>query len=157
MQEPAAVVGLQFQLPADGLHVTVDVRPLGQHLKLYLYGGNLEIGDEGIDDIALFPGAAEQEIDRDDLHHLDIAVVPCKDDAVVDFLNGNVLRQRVQRLDLFLLGKEGLELINPAPLEVHLDTASAFERGIFLHCWFAAARPTGEHGFPASHTLGCVL
>ena len=34
----------------------------------YLHWRNFQVADKGIDDTALFPGAAEQEVDRD---HLD--------------------------------------------------------------------------------------
>ena len=93
LQLAAAFVRLLSQLPAHCIHVPVDVRPLGQHLELYLHRRNFQIADKGIDDTALFPGAAEQKVDRDHLDQLDIAVISGVDDAVGDLLNGNVVSQ----------------------------------------------------------------
>ena len=93
LQLAAAFIRLLDQLPAHCVHVPVDVRPLGQHLELYLHRRNFQIADKGIDDTALFPGAAEQKVDRDHLDQLDIAVISGVDDAVGDLLNGNVVSQ----------------------------------------------------------------
>ena len=56
---------------------------------------NNKIGNKGIDDAPLFPGAAEQEVDGDHLHHLDVSVVFRVDDAVFYFADGQVVRYRV--------------------------------------------------------------
>ena len=101
LQLTAAFVRLLGQLPAHRIHVVVDVRPLGQHLELHLDRGNLQVADKGVDDTALFPGAAEQEVDRNHLDQLDIAVVSGVDDAVGDLLNGDVVCQRVEGPYLF--------------------------------------------------------
>ena len=50
--------GFPFQLLADRFYVVVNVRPLGQHLELHLHRRDFEVADEGIDDTALFLGAA---------------------------------------------------------------------------------------------------
>ena len=76
----------------------VDVCASGQSLELDLDGSNFEIGDERIDDAALFPGAAKQEVYRDDFYKFDIPVVAGVNDAVLHLLDGNVVGNLVQRL-----------------------------------------------------------
>lgn len=80
-----------LQFPTHGVHMTVDVRPLGQHLKLHFHRGDFQVRDEGVNDIALLPGAPQKKIYRDDLDYFDIAVVTGIDDTVLDPLNGNVV------------------------------------------------------------------
>ena len=140
-------MGVRFprQLFPDALHVSVDVRPLGEHLELHLLRRDLEIADEGIDDAALLLGAAQQEIHGHHLHHLDIAAVPGLDDAVGDLLNGHVIRQGIQGLDHFLPLQEGFVLGDLPLFHIHMEPAAAF--GQFLHIRIGGVlllRPAGE-------------
>ena len=111
-------VSLPAQLLAYCLHMTVDVGPFGQHFELDFCRRDFQIGDEGVDDTALFLGAAEQKVDRNHLHHLDVAVIFGVDNAVLYFLNRNIVRQWVEGLDCIIGRQEGLELIHLARLEV---------------------------------------
>ena len=105
--------------------MAVDIRALRQHLELYLDRGNFQIADKGIDDTALFLGAAEQEIDRNDFHDLYIAVVSGVDHTILDFFDGNIIRQQIERRHLFLRWKKRLVLGDLALFPVKTKAAAA--------------------------------
>ena len=92
LQHPAVRVCFPLQFLSHGLHMTVDIRALGQYLELHLDRGDFQVADKGIDDTTLFLGAAEQKIDWNDLHDLHIAVISGVDHSVLDFFDGNVVR-----------------------------------------------------------------
>ena len=80
----------------------VNIGPAGQNLELDFSRGNLEIRDERINDITLFPRTAQQKVDGNDLDHLDISMISGVDHAVRHFLNRDVVCNLVQRLnDIF--------------------------------------------------------
>ena len=148
LQLTAAFVRLLGQLPAHRIHVVVDVRPLGQHLELHLDRGNLQVADKGIDDTALFPGAAEQKVDRDHLDQLDIAVISGVDDAVGDLFNRNVVGQWIDGTHHLLRLQECFELIQLSRLQIHLKAAFAFGLcfGLLFLCGSLTLQPGREHG-----------
>ena len=110
LKHPAVWVCFLLQLLPHRLHMAVDIRTFRQHLELHLDRSDLQIADKGIDDPALFLGASEQKIDRNDLHHLHIAVVSGVNHTILDFFDGNILRQRVEGLHLFLRWEKRLVL-----------------------------------------------
>ena len=133
LQHPAVWVCFLLQLPPYRLYMAVDIRALSQHLELHLDRGNFQITDKGIDDTALFLGAAEQEIDRNDFHDLYIAVVSGVDHTLLDFFDGNVIRQQIERCHLFLRWKKRLVLGDLALFPVEPDAAAAdWHRLLFL-------------------------
>ena len=73
----------------------VDVRFFGQHLHLHLYRTDFQIVDIGIQNAALFPGAAEQKVDGRHFQHLHISVVTGVDDPMFDLLDGKIVHRRL--------------------------------------------------------------
>ena len=108
-----------LQLPADGIQMPVNVRTLCQCLELHLDRGNFQIGNEGVNDAALLSRAAQQEVDGNHLYNLDIAVISCINDAVLNLLDRDIVRQGVERLNGFFLLQEGLELRHAALLQIN--------------------------------------
>ena len=73
----------------------IDIRFLGQYLHLHLYRADFQIVDVGIQDAALFPGAAEQEVNGRHLQHFHIPVVAGIEHPVFDLLDGEIVRRRL--------------------------------------------------------------
>ena len=149
LQDTAARILLMLQLPADGIQMPVNVRTLCQCLELHLDRGNFQIGNEGVNDAALLSRAAQQEVDGNHLHNLNIAVISCINDAVLNLLDRDIVRQGVQRLNGFFLLQEGLELRHAALLQIDRKSAAAFgERRIFCFAVaFPLLRPAGQQRF----------
>lgn len=155
-----------LQLPADGIQMPVNVRTLCQCLELHLDRGNFQIGNKRVNDTALLSRAAQQEVDGNHLYNLDIAVISCINDAVLNFLDRDIVRQGIERLNGFFLLQEGLELRHAALLQINRKSAAAFgERRIF--CFAVAFRCCAQLGSsvfpfcrPASHRVkgfcGCA-
>ena len=76
----------------------VQVGPFGNDFDLHFDRADLQERDKRVDDVPLFSGAAQQEVDRYDLNDLQVAVIPCIDDAVFDLLHGQVFRHRIDIL-----------------------------------------------------------
>ena len=139
LQDTAARILLMLQLPADGIQVPVNVRTLCQCLELHLDRGDFQIGNKGVNDAALLSRAAQQEVDGNYFYSLDIAVISCINDAVLNLLDRDIVRQGIERLNGFFLLQEGLELRHAALLQINRKSAAAFgERRIFC---FAVAFP----------------
>ena len=138
-----------LQLPADGIQMPVNVRTLCQCLELHLDRGNFQIGNEGVNDAALLSRAAQQEVDGNHLHNLNIAVISCINDAVLNLLDRDIVRQGIERLNGFFLLQEGLELRHAALLQINRKSAAAFgERRIFCFAVaFPLLRPAGQQRF----------
>ena len=138
-----------LQLPSDGIQVPVNVRTLCQCLELYLDRGNFQIGNKGVNDAALLSRAAQQEVDGNHLYNLDIAVISCINDAVLNLLDRDIVRQGIERLNGFFLLQEGLELRHAALLQINRKSAAAFgERRIFCFAaGFSMLRPTWQQCF----------
>ena len=149
LQDTAARILLMLQLPADGIQVPVNVRTLCQCLELHLDRGNFQIGNEGVNDAALLSRAAQQEVDGNHLYNLDIAVISCINDAVLNLLNRDIVRQGIERMNGFFLLQEGLELRHAALLQINRKSAAAFgERRIFCFAVaFPLLRPAGQQRF----------
>ena len=92
LQDTAARILLMLQLPADGIQMPVNVRTFCQCLELHLDRGNFQIGNEGVNDAALLSRAAKQEVDGNHLYNLDIAVISCINDAVLNLLDRDIVR-----------------------------------------------------------------
>ena len=140
-------IGFLFQLFLHHLKMPVDVRPFCQHLELHLSRRDLQIGDKGIDDPSLFLGAAEHEIHRHHLDHLDVAVIPCVNDAVLDFLNGYIADNRIERLLERPLLQKGFDLGDFALFPVYMKAIAAFRPLLFVlgrRLWRLASGPTRE-------------
>ena len=88
LQQAAVFIGLLRHLLLHDLPVPVQVGPLGNDLDLHFDRADLQERDKRVDDVPLLSGAAQQEVDRHDLNDLQVAVVPCVDDAVFDLLHG---------------------------------------------------------------------
>ena len=142
LKHPAVGVRLPLQLPAHRLHMAVNVRPLGQHLELHLHRRNFQVADKGVDNAALFLGAAQQEVDRHHLQNLHIAVVPGVDDTMLDGFHRHIVRQRIE--GLYLRGQECLEPVYFPLLEIHLQPVPAFG-GLVVVLLGDAVAPAGEH------------
>ena len=149
LQDTAARILLMLQLPADGIQMPVNVRTLCQCLELHLDRGNFQIGNEGVNDAALLSRAAQQEVDGNHLYNLDIAVISCINDAVLNLLDRDIVRQGIERLNGFFLLQEGLELRHAALLQINRKSAAAFgERRIFCFAVaFPLLRPAGQQRF----------
>ena len=93
LHQAALFVFLMGHLLAHRVQVAVDVRTAGQNLDLELDGRDLQVRNEGVDDIPLFPGAAQHKVDGDNFDHLDKAMVFGIDNAVLHFLNGQIIRR----------------------------------------------------------------
>ena len=118
-------IGYLLQLFLQQLEMPVDVRAFCQHLELHLSRRDLQVGNEGIDNSSLLLGAAEHEIHRHHLDHLDVAVIPCVNDAVLDFLNGYIAGNRIERLLERLLLQKGLDLSAFALFPVYMKVIAA--------------------------------
>ena len=155
LQDTAARILLMLQLPADGIQVPVNVRTLCQCLELHLDRGNFQIGNEGVNDAALLSRAAQQEVDGNHLYNLDIAVISCINDAVLNLLDRDIVRQSIERLNGFFLLQEGLELRHAALLQINRKSAAAFgERRVFCFAVaFPLLRPAGQQCFFVFATL----
>ena len=155
LQSAAMRVLLLFQFLADGIQMPVNIRTLCQCLELHLDRGNFQIGNKGVNDAPLLSCAAKQEVDGNHLYNLDIAVISCINDAMLNFFNGDVVRQGVERLDGFFLWHKGFELCHAALLQINGKVAAAFgERGIFCFTVaFPMLRPTGQQCFFVFATL----
>ena len=149
LQDTAARILLMLQLPSDGIQVPVNVRTLCQCLELYLDRGNFQIGNKGVNDAALLSRAAQQEVDGNHLYNLDIAVISCINDAVLNLLDRDIVRQSIERLNGFFLLQEGLELRHAALLQINRKSAAAFgERRVFCFAVaFPLLRPAGQQRF----------
>ena len=131
------------------IQMPVNVRTFCQCLELHLDRGNFQIGNEGVNDAALLSRAAQQEVDGNHLYNLDIAVISCINDAVLNLLDRDIVRQGIERLNGFLLLQEGLELRHAALLQINRKSAAAFgERRIFCFAVaFPLLRPAGQQRF----------
>ena len=149
LQDTAARILLMLQFLADGIQMPVNVRTLCQCLELHLDRGNFQIGNEGVNDAALLSRAAQQEVDGNHLYNLDIAVISCINDAVLNLLNRDIVRQGIERMNGFFLLQEGLELRHAALLQINRKSAAAFgERRIFCFAVaFPLLRPAGQQRF----------
>ena len=149
LQDTAARILLMLQLPADGIQMPVNVRTLCQCLELHLDRGNFQIGNKGVNDAALLSRAAQQEVDGNHLYNLDIAVISCINDAVLNLLDRDIVRQGIERLNGFFLLQEGLELRHAALLQINRKSAAAFgERRIFCFAVaFLLLSPAGQQRF----------
>ena len=149
LQDTAARILLMLQLPADGIQMPVNVRTFCQCLELHLDRGNFQIGNEGVNDAALLSRAAQQEVDGNHLYNLDIAVISCINDTVLNLLDRDIVRQGIERLNGFFLLQEGLELRHAALLQINRKSAAAFgERRIFCFTVaFPLLRPAGQQRF----------
>ena len=111
----------------------VNVRSLGQHLELDFCRSNLQIGNERVDDSALFLGTTQHKVHRNDLNHLDVAMVFGVDDAVLYFFNRNIFSEGVQRLlDRVFLDKS-LKLSDLSLLQIHLEPITTFRLLLLLN------------------------
>ena len=98
LQQAAVFIGLLCHLLLYDLPVPVQVGTLGNDLDLHFDRADLQERYERIDDVPLLSGAAQQKVDRYDLNDLQVAVIPCVDDAVFNLLHGQVLRHRIDIL-----------------------------------------------------------
>lgn len=98
LQQAAVFIGLLRHFLLHDLPVPVQVGTLGNDLDLHFDRADLQKRDERVDDVPLLSGAAQQEVDRYDLNDLQVAVIPCVDDAVFDLLHGQVLRHGIDVL-----------------------------------------------------------
>ena len=103
LQGAAMRVPLLFQLLADGIQMPVNIRTLCQRLELHLDRSNFQIGNKGVNDAPLLSRTAKQEVDRNHLYNLDVAVISCVNDAVLNLFNGDIVRQGIERLNRFFL------------------------------------------------------
>ena len=87
----AVRVGFLRQFSPHRLHMAVDVCTFCQYLKLYLHRRNFQVADKRVDDIPLFLGTAEEEVDRNDLQYFDIAAIPGIDDSVLNLFHRNIV------------------------------------------------------------------
>ena len=149
LQDTAARILLMLQLPADGIQMPVNVRTFCQRLELHLDRSNFQIGNKGVNDAALLSRTAKQEVDGNHLYNLDIAVISCINDAVLNLLDRDIVRQGIERLNGFFLLQEGLELRHAALLQINRKSAAAFgERRIFCFAaGFSMLRPTWQQCF----------
>lgn len=116
---------------------------------MHLDRGNFQIGNKGVNDAPLLSCAAKQEVDGNHLYNLDIAVISCINDAVLNLLDRDIVRQGIERLNGFFLLQEGLELRHAALLQINRKSAAAFgERRIFCFAVaFPLLRPAGQQRF----------
>ena len=92
LKHPAVWVCFLLQFPTYCLHMAVNIGAFRQHLELHLDRSDLQITDKGIDDTALFLGASEQKINRNDLYDLHIAVVSGINHTIFDFFDWYIIR-----------------------------------------------------------------
>ena len=146
---------LLFQLLANGIQMPVNIRTLCQRLELHLDRSNFQIGNKGVNDAPLLSRAAKQEVDGNHLYNLDIAVISCINDAVLNLLDRDIVRQGIEWLNSFFLLQKGLELCHAALLQIKGKSAAAFgERRIFCFTVaFPLLRPTGQQCFFVFATL----
>lgn len=84
-------------IPPQLVQIGVDIRLAGERLELQPYRADFQKAGERVDDAALLPWGAQQEVDGLDLQNLDVAVICGVQDTVLDFLNRE---QIVERLSL---------------------------------------------------------
>ena len=75
-------------IPPQLVQIGVDICLAGKRLELQPHRADFQKAGERVDDAALFPWGAQQEVDRLDFQNLDVAVICGVQDAVLDFLNG---------------------------------------------------------------------
>ena len=98
LQQAAVFIGLLCHLLLHDLPMPVQVGSLGNDLDLHFDRADLQERDERIDDVPLLSGAAQQEVDRHDLNDLQVAVIPCVDDAVFDSFHRQIFRHGIDVL-----------------------------------------------------------
>ena len=103
LHQAALLIVFVLHLPANGIQMLIDIRTAGKYLELDFHRADLQIGIEGIDDILLFPVAAKQEIDGNNLNDLHIPVILRIDDTVGNLLNRKGICHRIDALWIILL------------------------------------------------------
>ena len=87
-------------IPPQLVQIGVDICLAGEGLKLQPHRADFQKAGERVDDAALLPRRAQQEVDGFNLQNLDVAVICGAQDAVLDFLDGE---QVVERLPFYQL------------------------------------------------------
>ena len=90
LQQAAVFIGFLRHLLLHDLSVPVQVGTLGNDLDLHFDRADLQKRNKRIDDVSLFSGTAQQEVDGHDLNDLQVTVIPCVDDAVFNLLHRQV-------------------------------------------------------------------
>ena len=78
------VGGIQPQL----VQISIDIRFAGERLELQPHWADFQKAGERVNDTALLPWGAQQEVDGFNFQNLDVAVMRGVQDAVLDFLDG---------------------------------------------------------------------
>ena len=98
-------------LPAHLLHCVCqklcDVGPVGVAFELDLHRGDPQQLGKGQDDVPLFAGGTQQEVDGLHLHNLDVPLVLGDDHPLPDVLHREKLLGHVMYPAAFLLGRLG--------------------------------------------------
>ena len=75
-------------IPPQLVQIGVDICLAGKRLELQPHRTDFQKAGERVDDAALLPRGTQQEVDGLDFQNLDVAVICCVQDAVLDFLDG---------------------------------------------------------------------
>ncbi|WP_431606521.1 hypothetical protein [Flavonifractor plautii] len=121
----------------------IDICPFGECLDLDFDRRYFEIADKGVNNAPLFPGASQKKVDRNDLKYLDIAVIFGIDDTMFNLFNGDIVRQRIERVRRAFRWQKGLELRNFSAFQVNSKPTAAFGLVIIFRSFDLgmAARP----------------
>ena len=97
-----AHVGIGFVggIPSQLVQIGVDICLAGKRLELQSHRADFQKAGERVDDAALLARGAQQEVDGFDFQNFDVAVICGVQDAVLDFLDG---QQIVERLPFYQL------------------------------------------------------
>ena len=87
-------------IPSQLVQIGVDICLAGKRLKLQPHRADFQKAGERVDDAALLARGAQQEVDGFDFQNFDVAVICGVQDAVLDFLDG---QQIVERLPFYQL------------------------------------------------------
>ena len=75
-------------IPPQLVQIGVDIRLARERLELQPHRTDFQKAGERVDDAALLPRGTQQEVDGLDFQNLDVAVICCVQNAVLDFLDG---------------------------------------------------------------------
>jgi hypothetical protein len=92
LEYTASLVSFICNFLLDLVKMSVYVRFLGEYLELNFRGADLEVGHKGVDDIPLFTGTAEKEVDWGHLDDFDKSMITGVNDPVAYIFDGKILR-----------------------------------------------------------------
>ena len=87
-------------IPPQLVQISVDIRLAGERFELQPHRADFQKAGKRVDDTTLLARGAQQEVDGLYLQNFDVAVICGVQDAVLDFLDG---QQIVERLPLYQL------------------------------------------------------